>query len=94
MKTGKAMPKYIRGLVDAGTIKPMRANKGDKYPTIGFDEKEQRWYAWNAKVWNAFGVGSAVRVGNCAYTEERGAWIAGTVDDAKQMAIDFARGVA
>jgi len=39
---------------------------------------------------NKYGIGSVVPVGSCAYKEERGPWTAKTLEDAKQMAEDFA----
>lgn len=94
MRTRKTKPAVIQSLIEAGNIKTERANPKDRYPTVGYDAQRKLWYAWNDKVYNSFGIGSRVNVGNCAYTKERGAWQAMTVKDAKQMAIDFARGVA
>ena len=94
MRTRKTVPLQIKTLIEQGVIVPEKVNKKDKYPTIGFDKGTKSWYAWNHKVYNYFHIGSRVNVGNCAYTEKHGAWVAKTMDDAKQMAIDFAKGVA
>ncbi len=39
---------------------------------------------------NYYGIGSTVPKGSCAYKEERGPWTAKTLNDAEQMAKDFA----
>lgn len=133
---------------------------GNKVCSIGFCEREQKWYGWSHRAMYGFGVGSEVEQGDCAYvptdmedarkdairfwddeckidikaetgededgkpcfhiswtydhsipnekmrgqirsnisyppeTFGQGEWSAKTLDDAKQMAIDFARGVS
>jgi hypothetical protein len=94
MRTRKRRPARIEELIKAGVLKLEKANKEDRYPTIGYWAAAKSWLAWNHRVHNMFSVGSEVKVGNCAYNYERGEWKAATVADAKQMAIDFARGVA
>lgn len=128
---------------------------------IGFCERDQKWYGWSHRAICGFGVGSAVKWGDCAYRSPdrdafgrqkmefffdadcqvkpgfahtvspdgtrgvlifatytdavpneklrgtkytcfrpypeswgRGEWVAETLDDARQMAIDFADGVS
>lgn len=46
-------------------IKPELARIGNTC-SIGFCEREQRWYAW-ARCWTSFGVGSKVNKGDIAY---------------------------
>ncbi len=94
MRTRKKVPERIEGLIADGKLELHKVNTMDRFPTIGFYRDSSAWFAWNHKVCNMFYVGSSVKVGNCAYTEEKGEWTAKTIDDAKQMAIDFARGVA
>ena len=65
---------------------------GHNVPSIGFSEKEQKWYGWSHRAIYGFGVGSKVKKGDCAYNGKE--WTAKTLDDAKQMAIDFANNVA
>ena len=61
--------------------------------SIGFSEEEQKWYGWSHRAIYGFGVGSKVEKGNIAYGV-RGAWEAKTLADAKQMAINFSKGVS
>lgn len=144
-------------------IAPQKASDKHNVCSIGFCEKEQKWYGWSHRAIYGFGVGSRVEKGDCAYvpadwqdlidkaisfwTEDghlevnarrstddqgkdcvkvqwlyasdpelvpntklhgttrtiatyppeewgRGEWTAETLDDAKQMAIDFAEGVS
>ena len=56
--------------------------------SIGFSEKEQKWYGWSHRAIYGFGVGSKIKKGDCGYKGK--AWTARTLDDAKQMAKDFA----
>lgn len=94
MKTFSKRPPVIKVLVNAGRLETEKVNPEDRYAAIGYDKATNSWYAWNSRVYNCFHVGSRVNPGNCAYIKERGAWMAQTIEDAKQMAIDFARGVA
>lgn len=61
---------------------------------IGFSEREQKWYGWSHRAIHGHGIGETVGPGHLAYNEERGTWTAQTLNDAKQMAIDYYRGVA
>lgn len=151
-----------RRLIEGRGIAPQRAKPGDNVCSIGFCEKEQKWYGWSHRAIYGFGPGSAVKRGDCAYeaptaeafgqqmlkffcgeediyvgathkpsvnadgvrgvlieatysdkvpneklrgtkystfwpypeTFGRGEWVAETMEDAKQMAIDFADGVS
>ncbi len=94
MRTRKATPLVIQKRINVGILKPEKVNPKDRYPTIGFDTQSNEWYAWNHQAYNAYHIGSKVPVGSCAYTKERGVWEAKTLEDAKQMAIDFARNLA
>lgn len=129
--------------------------------SIGFNEKEQKWYGWSHRAIFGFGIGSKVKKGDCAYEPNnkenfiedarnfwvdgnsydvvverdvedpykdqdglgvcihtnikqdktgkilsgehwepyptkwgKGEWVAKTLDDAKQIAIDFSKGVS
>lgn len=62
--------------------------------SIGFSEKEQKWYGWSHRAIYGFGIGSKVKKGDAGYNPEKGEWVAKTLDDAKKMAIDFAEGVS
>ena len=137
-------------------INPEKAKPTDNVCSIGFCEKEQKWYGWSHRAMFGFGIGHEVKVGNLGYrssdlnelkesialrvgsgetvaidkennrivisspmvkslrtTEEgelvdwvpaepevwyvepgRGEWVAKTLDDARQMAIDFANSVS
>ena len=94
MRTSKIVPSPILRLIELKIIKPEKVNKSDRYPTIGVNPKTGEWYAWNKTAFNMYRIGSKVPVGSCAYNEKRGAWVAETVEDAKQMAIDFAKNLA
>ncbi len=57
---------------------------------IIFLEDEQMYLVTCAGKQNKYGIGSRVPKGSCAYKEEHGEWTAETLEDAKQMAEDFA----
>lgn len=60
--------------------------------SIGFSEKEQKWYGWSHRAIYGFGIGSKVKKGDCGYKGKT--WTAKTLDDAKQMAKDFVDAVS
>lgn len=60
---------------------------------IGFHEPTQKWYGWSHRAYYGFGIGDKIKKGDCGY-EISGAWTAKTLDDAKQMAKNFAESVS
>ena len=128
-------------------IKPETISAVHNVCSIGYCEKEQKWYGWSHRAIYGFGIGSTVKIGSCGYkpsnkkefiesligwyndemygevllTEKedgvqvvldptqrahgrsfekypeqwgRGEWTVETMEDAKQMAIDFAKSVS
>jgi hypothetical protein len=65
---------------------------GNTVPSIGFSEKEQKWYGWSHRAIYGFGVGSKVKKGHAGYKGKE--WTAKTLTDAKRMATDFAEAVS
>ena len=90
-------------------IKPEKADPTKKVCSIGFCEKEQKWYGWSHRAIFGFGIGSEVEEGDCCassgYTDKYLAehpeddlslpigFIAKDLIDAKRMAISFADSV-
>lgn len=64
--------------------------------SIGFSEKEQKWYGWSHRAMFGFEVGHKCKDGDCGvgdgYTFKDGD-ILKTLDDCKQRAKDFAKSV-
>lgn len=58
---------------------------------LGFSEAEQKWYGWARGIYG-FGIGSKVKKGDCAYTGKE--WTAKSLEDAKQMAKDYAKNLS
>ena len=64
---------YIGSTVDAFRlcktrgIRPEKARPGHTTCSIGFCDKEQKWYGWSHRAIYGFGVGSEVKRGDCAY---------------------------
>ena len=144
--------KFAHRLCSTRGIKPEKADANHCICSIGFCEKEQKWYGWSHRAIFGFGIGSQVKKGDCAfipnnrqeyveslkdwYSDDmyenlviqervrdiyisydiiqkttgkvmssqraepldieygRGEWTAQSIDDAKQMAIDFAESVS
>ena len=90
-------------------IKPEKANSTHNVCSIGFCEKEQKWYGWSHRAIFGFGIGAEVKEGDCCassgYTAEYlrehpeddlslpVGFIARDLIDAKRMAISFADSV-
>ena len=90
-------------------IAPEKAKESDEVCSIGFCEREQKWYGWSHRAIYGFGVGSEVKEGDCCnssgYIEEYlndhpeddlslpVEFVAKSLEDAKRMAIAFADSV-
>jgi len=90
-------------------IKPELADHNDDVCSIGFCEREQKWYGWSHRAIYGFGIGDEVKEGDCTnssgltkeYLEEHPeenlslpvGFKAKDLDDAKRMAIAFAYSV-
>jgi hypothetical protein len=48
-------------------INPQVSKPGNQVCSIGFREKEQKWYGWSHRSMYGFGVGSVVKKGDIAY---------------------------
>ena len=100
--------KWAHRLIVKRGIKPELRN-GCKVCSIGFCEREQKWYGWSHRAIYGFGIGDVVEEGDCAassgFTQE---WLDGhpeddlslpvgfeakTIEDAKRMAVAFAESV-
>ena len=90
-------------------IAPELADPDHKVCSIGFCEREQKWYGWSHRAIYGFGVGDVVKEGDCTATS---GWTddylaqhpeddlslpvgfeAKTLEDARRMAIAFADSV-
>lgn len=49
-------------------IQPMLASPNHKVCSIGFCEKENKWYGWSHRAMYGFGIGSQIKKGDCAYS--------------------------
>jgi len=60
-------PKEAQFLCGERGIAPQKAAPDDTVCSIGFCEKEQKWYGWSHRAMYGFGVGSTVKKGDCGY---------------------------
>lgn len=90
-------------------IKPELSGTDDNICSIGFREKDQKWFGWSHRALHGFGVGDVVEEGDCTattgYIDEYIAehpeadlslpvgFKAENLEDAKRMAIAFAGSV-
>lgn len=57
---------FAKELERRGII-PELAHPDNKVCSVGFCEKEQKWYGWSHRAIFGFGIGSEVKKGDCAY---------------------------
>lgn len=62
--------------------------------SIGWCEAEQKWYGWSHRAIYGFKIGDKVKKTSAGYNKNKGEWTAKTLDDAKEMALDFSKGVS
>lgn len=90
----KEIDLFVEFLMKHGIEKLQCHDKSGNTASIGFGSKENKWYGWSHRAVYGFGIGSIVKKGCCGYEAERGEWTAETLDDAKQMACDFAESIS
>lgn len=90
-------------------IKPELGGMNDNVCSIGFSDRDKKWYGWSHRALHGFGIGDVVEEGDCAastgYIDEYIAehleadlslpvgFKAQNLEDAKRMAIAFAESV-
>jgi hypothetical protein len=101
--------KDARWLHEKGIAPEIRPGSCGSVCSIGFCDREQKWYGWSHRALYGFGIGDVVEKGSCCassgWTDEYLAehpeadeslpvgFKAETLDDAKRMAEAFAEGV-
>lgn len=91
------------------SIKPEKVNASHNVCSIGFCEKEQKWYGWSHRAIFGFGIGDIVKEGDCTassgwtaeylkeHPDEDGSLPIGfqakDLNDARRMAVAFAESV-
>ena len=61
---------WAEKLCDKWGIKPELRSPELSVCSIGFNEKEEKWYGWSHRAIYGFGVGSKVKKGDCAFTAD------------------------
>lgn len=74
-------------------IVPEKAHPNDSVCSIGFCEKENKWYGWSHRARYGFGIGDEVKKGDAIDGLPVG-FKAKTLEDVKKMAIAFADSVS
>lgn len=86
---------FAKRMADRG-IAPQLAIPENKVCSIGFCEKEQKWYGWSHRAFYGFGIGSKVEKGDCGYIsatpedmiEDRAAFFSDLGEEKAQLARD------
>ena len=93
--------KLAHRLIVKHGIKPELADWKDSVCSIGFCEKEQRWYGWSHRALQGFGLGDMIfqekystADGGHRQFRQCGKKMITTLDEAKQAAKNFARYVS
>ncbi len=86
--------KTAKMLCDDRGVLPEKSADSHNVASIGKSDKDDKWYGWSHRAIYGFSIGETCKEGDCGYTPQKGEWEAKTEEDAKQMAIDFAKGVS
>jgi hypothetical protein len=87
-------PRMARLLIVKRGIKPELRTPESRVCSIGFCEREQKWYGWSHRAIYGFGIGDTFDEGDCGAGELGVGFTAKTLDDAKRMACAFAASVS
>lgn len=87
-------PKTAHMLCAKRGIAPEKRSPKHKVCSIGWCEREKKWYGWSHRAIYGFGVGSVVKKGDCHAERLKIGFKAKTLADAKKMAKAFAESVS
>jgi hypothetical protein len=82
---------YLHG---RGIVPEAKPGSTGNVCSIGFCEREQKWYGWSHRALYGFGIGDVVEEGSCCCESLPVGFKAEMLDDARRMAIAFADCVA
>ena len=60
-------PENAKYICDERGIKPELASPNNRVCSIGFCEKEQKWFGWSHRAIYGFGIGSTIKKGDSGY---------------------------
>lgn len=63
-------PKTAFHLCKKRGIHPILAQESNNVCSIGFSEREQKWYGWSHRAIYGFDIGSKVKLGDCGYVPD------------------------
>ena len=86
-------PETAEYLCNKRGIKPELRSESNQVCSIGFCEKEQKWYGWSHRAICGFGIGHTVKAGDSGFEGLAGT-TAETLDDCRAMACIFAESVS
>lgn len=75
-------------------IKPQTIDKSHTVCSIGFSEKNKAWYGWSHRAIFGFVVGHEIKEGHICQDKFGIGFVAKTLEDCKDLAIEFANQVS
>ena len=70
-KTTKELYEFIEAVCGTGYIKFLDEHEVVPHSiSLGFSEKEQKWYGWSHRAIYGFGIGSKTTKGDCSYVAD------------------------
>lgn len=67
---------------------------GHNHMMAGYVPSKNKWRSLCGRATYEFGVGHEVSEGHCAYDPKKGPWVVATMDEARQLAVDFSEAVS
>jgi hypothetical protein len=83
-------PNWARLLIAEKGIKPEKADPGHSVCSIGFCEREHRWYGWSHRAMCGFAIGDIVKEGDVIAGAFSVGFIANLLPDCRAMAVAYA----
>ena len=88
------MSRFAYRLCKLRGVAPEKRSPDHCVCSIGFCEKEQKWYGWSHRAIFGFGVGHVVEEGNCTAESMPVGFEAKNLDDCRRLAVAFAESVS
>lgn len=75
-------------------IKPEISHKDNNVCSIGFSDKDNKWYGWSHRAIFGFGIGYKITNKVCGFSRIKKPFIIKTLKEAKKVAIKFADNIS
>jgi len=75
-------------------IKPQKAQSSHQACSIGYSEKENKWYGWSHRAYHGFSIGDVIKEGDIVVGCLPVGFKSKTIQDCEKMARCFAKNVS